>query len=247
MADGSSARERRLATETVASVQHPTVRNASTSNVFLHDYSPPPAAHRSWRGKRILDVCSAIALTVFLAPAIIAITTCLLFTRGPIIFGHQRVGKNGQRFTCYKFRTMVPNAEEVLEDLFATDPSLHEEWVDGHKLKEDPRVTRFGAFLRKTSLDELPQLWNVIRGEMSLVGPRPIVDDEIFRYGRGFRHYVAVKPGLTGMWQVSGRTDTSYQRRVAMDRLYAMRSCMGLDLKILIQTAFAVFARRGAY
>jgi undecaprenyl-phosphate galactose phosphotransferase len=142
---------------------------------------------------------------------------------------------------------MVPNAEQVLDELFAKSPELREEWVLHHKLRDDPRITLVGYFLRKTSLDELPQLWNVLKGEMSLVGPRPIVQEEIFKYGRAFRHYMAVKPGITGLWQVSGRNDITYRRRVAMDRAYAMKSCFLLDLRILLRTAKVVVGQRGAY
>jgi lipopolysaccharide/colanic/teichoic acid biosynthesis glycosyltransferase len=142
---------------------------------------------------------------------------------------------------------MVPDAERVLEELFEQSPDLRTEWVLHHKLKDDPRITRIGNVLRKTSMDELPQLWNVLKGEMSLVGPRPIVKDEIFRYGSAIRHYMAVRPGLTGLWQVSGRNDLDYRRRVAMDRAYAMRSCLMLDLRILARTALVVIAQRGAY
>jgi lipopolysaccharide/colanic/teichoic acid biosynthesis glycosyltransferase len=142
---------------------------------------------------------------------------------------------------------MVPDADRVLEDLFEATPELRVEWILEQKLREDPRITRIGKFLRKTSLDELPQLWNVLKGEMSLVGPRPIVQEEIFHYGHAFRHYLAVKPGITGLWQISGRNDTGYRRRVALDRTYAMRSSFGLDMRILLQTVIVVVKQHGAY
>jgi undecaprenyl-phosphate galactose phosphotransferase len=142
---------------------------------------------------------------------------------------------------------MVPNANTLLHQLLASDPELRAEWRRDHKLKNDPRVTYVGRFLRKTSLDELPQLINVIKGEMSLVGPRPIVRDEIKKYGRAAGYYLCGKPGLTGLWQVSGRNDTDYRRRVAMDRLYVRRASLALDLVVLFKTVGVVLFRRGAY
>jgi undecaprenyl-phosphate galactose phosphotransferase len=206
-----------------------------------------PVYHEEWRGKRFLDIAGAIALGVIFLPVIVAVTGWLLLTGGSVLFHHRRIGRNGKRFTCYKFRTMVPNADRVLEEVLHSNAELRAEWILHHKLKDDPRITRIGYLLRKTSLDELPQLWNVLRGEMSLVGPRPIVEEEIFKYGRAIRHYLAVKPGITGLWQVEGRNDTSYRRRVALDRIYAARSCVGLDLRILVQTIGVVVGRRGAY
>jgi exopolysaccharide production protein ExoY len=206
-----------------------------------------PPVHVPWRGKRALDVIGALVLAVVFSPIIIGVTVWLSLTGGPVLFCHRRIGKDGKRFMCYKFRTMVPNAERALEDLFERWPDLRTEWLLHHKLRDDPRITLVGSFLRKTSLDELPQLWNVFRGEMSLVGPRPIVQEEIFKYGRAIRHYLAVKPGITGLWQVSGRNDIGYCRRVAMDRAYAMRSCLVLDLRILLRTVMVVLGQRGAY
>jgi exopolysaccharide production protein ExoY len=216
---------------------------------------PPPSPrrakvaplHRQWRGKRILDILGTLFLGILFSPIIVFVTIWLFVTRGPILFGHTRIGQGGNRFTCYKFRTMVPDAERELEKLFKRAPELHAEWVLHHKLKDDPRITRIGWFLRRTSLDELPQLWNVLKGDMSLVGPRPIVQEEIFRYGRAIRHYMAVKPGITGLWQVSGRNDIGYCRRVALDRAYAMRSSLRLDLWILMQTVPVIAGQRGAY
>ena len=210
-------------------------------------HETPLPHHRQWPGKRALDVAGALLLAVFFSPVIIFVTASLWATGGPVLFRHRRIGQAGRRFTVYKFRTMVPNAEEALQELFLKSPELREEWVVHHKLRDDPRITLVGCFLRKTSLDELPQLWNVLRGEMSLVGPRPIVQEEIFKYGRAIRHYLAMKPGVTGLWQVSGRNDVEYRRRVAMDRAYAMRSCLLLDLRILFRTVMVVVGKRGAY
>lgn len=208
------------------------------------DISVPRA---QWPGKRVFDIVGALVLALVFAPVILVIVVWLGRQGGPIIFGHRRVGRSGKIFTCYKFRTMVPNAEEVLGDLLRRRPDLRAEWARDHKLREDPRVTPFGAFLRRTSLDELPQLWNVLKGDMSLVGPRPIVKQEIAKYGRAIRHYLAVRPGLTGLWQVSGRNNVEYRRRVAMDRIYATRTSLRLDLWILLQTVGVVLFRRGAY
>ncbi len=208
---------------------------------------PAAAAHKHWRGKRVLDIVGAIGLALIFSPLIVGIVAWLWLTGGPILFRHTRIGLGGKFFTCYKFCTMVPNADQVLQELFERKPELQSEWLLHHKLRDDPRITPLGVFLRRTSLDELPQLWNVLRGDMSLVGPRPIVQDEIFRYGRAIRHYLAVKPGLTGLWQISGRNDVDYGRRVAMDRAYAMKSSLLLDLLILLRTALVVVGQRGAY
>jgi exopolysaccharide production protein ExoY len=166
---------------------------------------------------------------------------------GPVVFAHRRIGRDGRHFRCLKFRSMAVDAEERLAELLARDPQARDEWERDHKLRNDPRVTKLGAFLRKSSLDELPQLVNVLKGEMSLVGPRPIVDAEAPKYGRRFRHYCAVKPGITGLWQVSGRNDTSYRARVAMDCVYAARRNALLDARIMLATIPAVLLSRGSY
>jgi lipopolysaccharide/colanic/teichoic acid biosynthesis glycosyltransferase len=142
---------------------------------------------------------------------------------------------------------MVPNAEQVLREILERDPEIKAEWVRDHKLRCDPRVTRLGRFLRRTSLDELPQLWNVMRGEMSLVGPRPVVREELLRYGRNVRTYLAAKPGITGLWQVKGRNDTDYRRRVVLDTYYVRNQNLGLDLYILLKTTKVVLGGSGAY
>ena len=167
--------------------------------------------------------------------------------RGRVIFAHRRVGRNGKEFFCYKFQTMIPNAQEVLEKYLAENPEARREWNESFKLTNDPRVTKLGDFLRRTSLDELPQLWNVICGDMSLVGPRPIVKEEIPRYKKNIREYYMVLPGITGMWQVSGRSDTTYDERVAMDTWYVRNWSVWIDLMYLLKTFDAVLNRRGAY
>lgn len=197
--------------------------------------------------KRVLDVTGAIVLAAVFSPLIIAIIILMRREGDSIIYKHRRIGRNGRLFECLKFRTMVPNAEQVLRQLLETDPALKAEWVQDHKLRCDPRVTRLGKFLRRTSLDELPQLWNVIRGDMSLVGPRPVVREELLRYGRNVRTYMSAKPGITGLWQIKGRNDTDYRRRVVLDTYYVRNRGLALDLYILLQTTRVVLGGTGAY
>lgn len=190
----------------------------------------------------------AVMALLFLAPLMLLVAIAVFaYDGGPIVFAHRRIGRDGRTFPCLKFRSMAVDAEERLAEVLRTDPDARAEWERDHKLRDDPRVTKLGAFLRKTSLDELPQLFNVLRGEMSLVGPRPIVEGEVCKYGRRFKHYCAVKPGITGIWQVSGRNDTTYAARVAMDCVYAQRRTLGLDMTVLFLTVPAVLARRGSY
>jgi exopolysaccharide production protein ExoY len=195
-----------------------------------------------------MNVVVAFVALVFLSPIMLAVALAIwLQDGGPVLFAHRRLGKDGRYFYCLKFRSMAVDAEKRLAELLASDPVARAEWEKDHKLRNDPRVTKLGAFLRKSSLDELPQLFNVLRGEMSLVGPRPIVEAEIAKYGRRFKHYCAVKPGITGLWQVSGRNDTTYRARVAMDCVYAARRNVWMDFGILAATAPAVLLRRGSY
>jgi lipopolysaccharide/colanic/teichoic acid biosynthesis glycosyltransferase len=204
--------------------------------------------HRFSNGAiRVLDVCVSTALLVFLAPLLLLIAVAVfLFDPGPVFFAHRRIGRNGVPFPCYKFRSMYRGAEQRLETVLAADPVRRAEWARDHKLSDDPRITRIGALLRVTSLDELPQLVNVIRGEMTLVGPRPIVQAEVCRYGRFISAYYSVKPGLTGLWQVSGRSSTTYRRRIASDVLYVRSRSIALDLRILAATVPAVISARGS-
>lgn len=198
-------------------------------------------------GKRILDVIGASLLLILLAP-LMALIAILVRLSGPqVIFAHQRVGHRGRFFPCYKFRTMVPDAPLVLQRLLAERPDLRAEWERDFKLKEDPRVTRIGGFLRKYSLDELPQFWNVLRGDMSLVGPRPIIAEEVSRYGQHASVYLALRPGVTGFWQVSGRSDIEYDERVRMDLEYHREQSLLTDVGILLKTVAVVIRRRGAY
>jgi len=199
-------------------------------------------------GLAMIGLLIKFAIRLVLLPLLLGVALCIYAQDGgPVVFAHRRIGRNGRYFHCLKFRSMAVDAQERLAQLLAADPAARAEWEKDHKLRNDPRVTKLGAFLRKTSLDELPQLINVLRGEMSLVGPRPIVDGEVEKYGSRFSRYCAVKPGITGLWQVSGRNDTSYRTRVALDCLYARRRNLGLDAYILAATVPAVLTRRGSY
>ena len=198
--------------------------------------------------KRIFDLTLTIVGGLMISPILLAIALAVAIdNRGHVIFAHKRVGAAGKKFPCYKFQTMIPDAEAKLKEYLAENPEARREWEETFKLTHDPRVTKLGNFLRRTSLDELPQLWNVIRGEMSLVGPRPIVQAEVVRYGKNIREYYMVLPGITGMWQVSGRSDTTYPERVAMDTWYVRNWSVWIDLMYLFKTVKAVFTGRGAY
>jgi Undecaprenyl-phosphate galactose phosphotransferase WbaP len=195
-----------------------------------------------------MNLVIALVALVFLAPVMLGVALAIFAQDGgPIVFAHRRIGRDGRYFYCLKFRSMATDAEKRLADLLANDPVARAEWDKDHKLRNDPRVTKLGAFLRKTSLDELPQLFNVLKGEMSLVGPRPIVDAEVAKYGRRFANYCAVKPGITGLWQVSGRNDTTYRARVAMDCIYARERNVLMDGLIIAATVPAVLMRKGSY
>ena len=198
--------------------------------------------------KRIFDLTLTICGGLMISPVLLVIAIMVgIDNRGRIIFAHKRVGTAGKKFPCYKFQTMIPNAEEKLKEYLAENPAAKREWEETFKLTNDPRVTKLGNFLRRTSLDELPQLWNVIRGEMSLVGPRPIVQAEVERYGKNIREYYMVPPGITGMWQVSGRSDTTYPERVAMDTWYVRNWSVWIDIMYLFKTVKAVLQSKGAY
>ena len=198
--------------------------------------------------KRALDIIGAGLGLVVLSPFFLIVALMVRADGGPAFFAHQRVGRGGKLFGCMKFRSMVIDSQARLEALLANGPAARAEWEATRKLKNDPRITRIGRFLRSTSLDELPQLINVLRGEMSLVGPRPVQEAEIDRYyGASAAHYMAVRPGITGLWQVSGRSETSYESRVALDVAYVSRPSMIADLTILLRTPVAVLSRRGAH
>jgi undecaprenyl-phosphate galactose phosphotransferase len=196
--------------------------------------------------KAAFDEFVAALCVLFLAPLLAALAVAVRLDGGPAFYRHRRIGEGGRAFYCMKFRTMVPNSDEVLNRVLAADPAAAAEWAATQKLRNDPRVTRVGRFLRKSSLDELPQLFNVLRGEMSLVGPRPIVQAEIARYAGEIEYYYEAKPGITGLWQVSGRSDTSYDRRVRLDVWYVRNWTLWHDIAILMKTIPAVFLQRGA-
>ncbi len=196
--------------------------------------------------KLLMDRCGAAVLLLLLAPLFLLVTLLIRRDGGSALFRHQRLGANGRTFPCMKFRTMVSEADKVLEHLLATDPVAAMEWHATQKLRRDPRITGVGRFLRMSSLDELPQLINVLKGDMSLVGPRPIVQAEIARYGSNIRHYYHARPGLTGLWQVSGRSDTSYAQRVELDVQYVASWTFWQDVVIAFKTIPAVLLRKGA-
>ena len=197
---------------------------------------------------RLADILISLAAILFLLPGLVAVAVLVkMQDGGPIIFAQSRIGKDMKPFKCLKFRSMRTNAAELLANLLENDPAARAEWEADHKLRNDPRITRLGNFMRRTSLDELPQLFNVLIGEMSLVGPRPIVEAEMVKYGRSMRHYCRQVPGITGLWQGSGRNDVSYTRRVALDRLFTRRLSVKLYAVILVMTVPAVLLRRGSY
>lgn len=197
---------------------------------------------------RLIDITLSLVLLIFLLPVMLAISAAIrLEGGGDIFFGHKRIGKDGVAFRCLKFRTMVPDAEERLHALLARDAVARCEWTRDQKLRNDPRITCIGRFLRRSSLDELPQILNVLRGEMSLVGPRPIVSSEIVRYGRYYSDYTSVRPGISGLWQISGRNDVCYRRRVAFDVIYARKRSIGLYLAVVIRTPARVLLSTGSY
>jgi exopolysaccharide production protein ExoY len=198
--------------------------------------------------KRIIDVALALSGIVLLAPLlVICYLLTVLTSPGPALFRHRRVGFNGKHFDCLKFRTMLTDAPDRLSQLLESDPVAAAEWAATRKLRRDPRVTAIGAILRKSSLDELPQLFNVLRGEMSIVGPRPVTDEELERYTTSVGAYLACRPGITGLWQVSGRSTTTYDVRVACDTYYAQNWSIALDVKILIVTFPSLLASETAF
>lgn len=198
--------------------------------------------------KRILDLCVIALMLPILLPALLLVGAVVKFTSpGPVFFSHRRICRHGAFFSMWKFRTMCVNSSEVLDQYLATRPAARNEWNRTHKLRRDPRITSVGLFLRRYSLDELPQVWNVITGKMSLVGPRPIVAAEVEKYGQYFDYYTRVKPGVTGLWQVSGRSKLSYDARVKLDSDYVLNWSLLRDSRILLATVKSVVNRDGAY
>ena len=197
--------------------------------------------------KRLFDTSLSALLIMLLSPLMLCIAVALKLEGGSVFFAHLRVGKKGKRFNCFKFRSMVPNADQALTNLLESNPDLQAQWLKEHKLKDDPRISPLGEFLRRTSMDELPQLFNVLKNEMSLVGPRPIVEEELEKYGLEKSYYLMVRPGMTGLWQVSGRNDVDYDTRVYLDAWYVKNWSLWYDLAILVKTFKVVLLRRGAY
>ncbi|HCT6815434.1 TPA: undecaprenyl-phosphate galactose phosphotransferase WbaP, partial [Escherichia coli] len=196
--------------------------------------------------KRLFDIIASIAIIILLSPVLLYISRLVKKDGGPAIYGHERIGQDGKPFKCLKFRSMVTNSKDVLNELLQNDPEAKREWDTTFKLKNDPRITKIGAVLRRTSLDELPQLFNVLKGEMSLVGPRPIITAELERYNEEVDYYLLSKPGMTGLWQVSGRSDVDYETRVYLDAWYVKNWSMWNDIAILFKTVGVVLKKDGA-
>ncbi|AYE88358.1 exopolysaccharide biosynthesis protein (plasmid) [Sulfitobacter sp. D7] len=196
-------------------------------------------------GKALFDLGLGLMLLPVLLPVILVLCVLVAMDGGLPIFGHKRIGKDGREFRCWKIRTMVVDAQERLKKHLADNPEAAAEWQQNFKLENDPRITRIGRFLRKSSLDELPQLFNVFRGEMSFVGPRPVVRDELLRYGLHQQVYMSMRPGVTGLWQVSGRNDVAYDQRVSMDVQYAREVSLTEDVRIVAKTVSSVLSLTG--
>ena len=202
---------------------------------------------RSLWWKYFFDKCFALAMLLFFSPLfLITIAAIYLFERDGVFYRQVRVGEGGRQFHCLKFRTMNRQADKILAQYLRQNHAAREDWEKNHKLKDDPRITCLGGFLRRSSLDELPQFWNVLRGEMSVVGPRPIVIDEVYCYGSDLDYYLSLRPGITGLWQVSGRSDLGFDERVKLDVTCVKNLSFGLDLKILLKTIKVVLFQEGA-
>jgi Undecaprenyl-phosphate galactose phosphotransferase WbaP len=200
--------------------------------------------------KRLFDILFSLSVLILFAPVYLLLAFSIaLSSSGPIFYVQERVGKNRKRFYCLKFRTMVENADDILLEIMENSPHLRQEFEDNFKLKQDPRITGIGRFLRMTSLDEFPQFWNVLKGDMSVVGPRPLVEEELPRYGRHINKILTIRPGITGLWQVSGRNDIPYPRRVQIDLYYANDKNLWMDMWILFKTIGVVIfpKNNGAY
>lgn len=220
----------------------------SAGSPFLITDEASPAFPIGGFAKRGFDITAAALALIIFSPIFILIMALVKCSDGGSIFyGHRRVGHNGRYFHCLKFRTMVPNGDMILRQYLKTNPEAAEEWRQTRKLRSDPRVTVVGAVLRKLSLDELPQLINILRGEMSVVGPRPVVDEELNLYDADAVYYLRTRPGLTGLWQISGRNDVSYESRIAFDTQYVQNWSLVQDVLIIAKTIPAVCLSRGSY
>ena len=218
-----------------------------TSLDWVEQPDVPVVSRVSALAKRGFDILGAISIALVCLPVILIVAINIRLSGQPVVFSHQRVGRRRKMFPCYKFRSMIPDAEQVLQKMLHSNPEILREWRENHKLRDDPRITKFGEFLRKSSLDELPQLWNVMKGDMSLIGPRPVVEDELERYGNKAKFYMSVKPGMTGLWQIMGRNNVTYSRRVSLDTLYVRKQGILLDAWILFRTLVVVIKRVGAH
>jgi len=219
-------------------------RQPDLGSFFRRPKYPRPARSAA---KRVIDILGASLGLIFVSPFLLLAMILIRRTDGgPAIFAQDRIGHGGKLFRCYKLRSMVVDSQARLDELLRTDPEARAEWEATQKLTHDPRITRLGKFLRKSSLDELPQLWNILMGDMSIVGPRPIVQNEISKYGADFIYYTDVRPGLTGLWQVSGRSDTTYDERVALDVKYVREWTVFGDIKVIAKTVPAILATKGA-
>lgn len=223
------------------------------SNTCAASHEDPPIIRKALTpkrfytviGKRIFDITLVILSLPLTIPVIAVLAILVMCDGGKPFFGHQRIGKKGRSFKCWKIRSMVTNAETRLQDHLHKNPEARDEWAENFKLTNDPRITKIGNFLRKSSLDELPQIWNILKGEMSFVGPRPVTHLELDLYGTAREYYHAMVPGLTGLWQVSGRNDVSYRERVLLDVRYAMTNNFLMDVRIILETLFIVINRTG--
>ena len=235
------------ATTSISSYEHTEAAVREFSRHKHRVVSPANTLRYCWV-KRGIDLLAVILLSPLLLPLLLVIAAMVKLTSsGPVFFSHRRICRDGAFFSMWKFRTMCVNSSEVLEQYFSLHPEARAEWKVTHKLRFDPRVTPLGRVLRRLSLDELPQVWNVVTGRMSLVGPRPIVAAEVEKYGDHFHCYTAVKPGITGLWQVSGRSTLTYEERVGLDCQYVSRWSLWQDVKILAVTVRSVVNQEGAY
>ena len=198
--------------------------------------------------KRLIDLSIIIISSPFTIPVMLILSIFVkLSSKGPVFYAHKRVGKNGKEIKCWKFRSMYKDSQKMLEEILSTNPEMKKEWEENRKFVNDPRVTKFGKFLRKTSLDELPQLFNILIGNMSFVGPRPVTKEELEKYGENANYILTVTPGLSGMWQISGRSDTGYEERINLDSYYIQNWSIWLDMWIIIKTVWVVLRGKGAY
>ncbi len=202
--------------------------------------------HYATWGKRVFDVIFASTVLVVFSPLYLLIALLVFMSsHGSVIYVHPRIGRHGREFKCLKFRTMVKGADQILENHLKTCPISRAEYEASFKLKDDPRITKIGKILRVTSLDELPQFWNVLVGDMSVVGPRPLVKAELSKYGSAINKVLSVRPGIAGLWQVSGRNDIPYVKRVQMDASYVKKMSFGLDIKLVLKTFLVVIFPKG--